>query len=196
MVSGAVRPPTFSPTTFSWMSRLGEFLRTHVPGAVETRTTLTRQQVVGASGEVVSQERLQHTTSAPSSPHPRQRVLVDGASQSAAVPQGSEQDPPLFGPSARRVMEGWLQRAPLLHGPPPPERPATDPGSSVSIPREVVQEEVRRQVQEALSVQQRHVEELHKENRRLRVEMETRRVTGRVNEGDGRVSQMAPEPIS
>ena len=61
-------------------------------------------------------------------------------------------------------MEGWLQRAPLLHGTQPPERPATDPGSSASIPREVVQEEVRRQAQEALGGQQRRMEELRRKS--------------------------------
>ena len=65
------------------------------------------------------------------------------------------------------MMDGWRLRAPLLHGP-QPERPATDPGSSASIPREVVQEEVRRQVQEALESQRRHMQELIEENRRLR----------------------------
>ena len=81
--------------------------------------------------------------------------------------QGGEVDPPLFGPGARRVMDGWRLRAPLLHGS-QPERPATDPGSSASIPREVVQEEVRRQVQEALESQRKHMQELIEENRRLR----------------------------
>ncbi|CAE7806981.1 unnamed protein product [Symbiodinium sp. CCMP2592] len=134
MVSGTPRPAAFSPTTFPWVSRLGEFLRTHVPGAVETRTTLTRQQA-------------------------------------ADVPPG-EPDPPLFGPGARRVMEGRLQRAPLLHGTQAVERPSTDPGSSNSIPREVVQEEVRRQVTEALGMHQRYMDELREENRRLRGEMD------------------------
>ena len=66
VASTTARTP-FSPATFSWVSRLGEFLRTQIPG-VETRTTLTRQQVVAASGEVVSREQVQHTTSRPPSP--------------------------------------------------------------------------------------------------------------------------------
>ena len=169
MVGGATRPGVFSPAAFSWVSRLGEFLRTQMPGAVETRTTLTRQQVVGASGEMVSREQLQHTTSGASSPQHRP-LLTEGAA--TMVPMMTAQpaqdpDPPLFGPGARRVMEGWLQRAPLLHGP-QPERAPTDPGSSNSIPREVVQEEVRRQVQEALESQRRHIDDLREENRRLR----------------------------
>ncbi|CAE7733563.1 unnamed protein product [Symbiodinium sp. CCMP2592] len=66
-------------------------------GAVETRTTLTRQQVVGARGELVSQER-----------------------------------PLMF------LLENLILLCLALAV----ERPATDPGSSNSIPREVVQEEV------------------------------------------------------
>ena len=57
---------------------------------------------------------------------------------------------------------GRLVSAPLLHGTQPPERPATDPGSSASIPREVVQEEMRRQVQEAFGVQQRRMKSYEK----------------------------------
>ncbi|OLP73018.1 hypothetical protein AK812_SmicGene47921, partial [Symbiodinium microadriaticum] len=82
-----------------------------------------------------------------------------------------EGDLPLFGPSARRVMEGWMQRAPLLYPQPSQPGPATDPGSSASIPREMVQEEVRRQVQEALNIQRKSIEDLREENRLLRTQV-------------------------
>ena len=80
-------------------------------------------------------------------------------------------NPPLFGRSAARRMEDWANQAPLLHG--PPARPTIrDDVSSNSIPREVVEEEVRRQVQLALQGQQQGMKELREENQRLRERLE------------------------
>ena len=61
-------------------------------------------------------------------------------------------NPPLFGRHAKRAMEAWHTQAPLLHG--PRATTATDEQSSDSIPRDLVESEVRRQIQEALRAQQ------------------------------------------
>ena len=169
-----------STATLNWMARLGDFVRAQVQGGMETRTTMTSRQVMGASGiggVVVQREQVQHMTSRPASPH--HAPTYASASQSApgdgAMLGSSESDPPLFGAGARRVMESWAHRAPLLHGGQPTQQgPGTDPGSTGSIPREVVQEEVRRQVQEALDGQRRSLELLQEENRLLRLEMRGR----------------------
>ena len=177
------RPSALSASGFSWVAKLGEFLRTHVPGGVETRTTLTRQvlgQGTEGGGVMVRQEHVQHTMSQPTSPTSRQlQAFVPEASMqppTAEQPPGRDGDLPLFGPNARRVMESWMQRAPLLYPQGPTGGPGTDPGSSASIPRELVQEEVRRQVREALEGQRRSLEDLREENRLLRNEMGLRSV--------------------
>ena len=68
-------------------------------------------------------------------------------------------------------MEALNTRAPLLHGPP---RAAltTDGLSSDSIPRDLVESEVRRQIQEALRAQQQGLDDLQEENRRLRQQVQ------------------------
>ena len=84
---------------------------------------------------------------------------------------GMESDPPLFGPQAQRTMDGWPLQAPLLHGPQPftsPPQEGSDRASSTSIPRELVQEEVRRQVVEAMRAQNEQIERLRQENETLR----------------------------
>ena len=190
------RQPGFPASGFSWVAKLGEFLRTQVQGGMETRTTVTRQ-VMGPGGEtgsmVVQQEQLQHTMSQASSPTSRTLQPATGASgvqrPLADSGQGREGDLPLFGPSARRVMEGWMQRAPLLYPQPSQPGPATDPGSSASIPREMVQEEVRRQVQEALNIQRKSIEDLREENRLLRTQVAAQPLRARA-EDDGQ--GMAP----
>ncbi|CAE6937973.1 unnamed protein product [Symbiodinium sp. CCMP2592] len=155
-----------STATMNWMARLGDFPRTQVQGGMETRTTMTRQQVVGSrelGGLVVQQEQLQHTTSQPASPTNHLYPSVFPSPAREGMGEG-ELDPPLFGAGARRVMEGWAQRAPLLHGVQRTQQgPGTDAGSTGSIPREMVQEEVRRQVQEALEGQRRSLERLQEE---------------------------------
>ena len=186
------RPPALSASGFSWVARLGEFLRTHVPGGVETRTTLTRQvlgQGTEGGGVMVRQEHVQHTMSQPTSPTSRQLpTFVPEAGmqpQTAEQPPGRDGDLPLFGPNARRVMESWMQRAPLLYPQGQTGGPGTDPGSSASIPRELVQEEVRRQVREALEGQRRSLEDLREENRLLRNEMGLRSVRAASLQQDG-----------
>ena len=130
-----------SNATLNWMARLGDFFRTQMQGGIETRTTMTRQQVMGASGMggmVLQQEQLQHTTSHPASPHHRQAYtqMSSSAGREGEVFMPQEADPPLFGTGARRVMESWPHRAPLLHGAQQTTQgPATDPGSTGSIPR-------------------------------------------------------------
>ena len=156
------------------MNRPADFLRTQVQGqggAVETRTTVTRQQVMGQSGSsggvLLRQEHLQTTSSQPVTP-------------SATPPPRHEEpflmseqvhDPPLFSNGARRLMETWPQRAPLLYGPHPASA-GTDADSSGSIPRELVQAEVRRQVTEALEAQRKMMQELLEENSRLKAAAE------------------------
>ncbi|CAE7413089.1 GIP [Symbiodinium sp. CCMP2592] len=112
---GATRNMGEVPAALRWMHRLGEFFKQHT--AMETLTTMTRQQFVapsGASSGFMMQHQVQH--SSPTTPH----------------------------------------------------NESTDEQSSDSIPRELVESEVRRQVQEALRVQQQGLEELKEENRRLR----------------------------
>ena len=107
------RQPVFSASGFSWVAKLGEFLRTQVQGGMETRTTVTRQ-VMGPGGEagsmVVQQEQLQHTMSQASSPTSRPPQPATGTSgfqrPLADSGLGREGDLPLFGPGARRVMGG------------------------------------------------------------------------------------------
>ena len=95
-------------------------------------------------GMVVQHERVQHTTSQPASPSfPRAgRPQRDGGS----LPEQT-QDPPLFGTGARRIMDGCARRA--LHGSPSSGGGGTDADSSGSIPKELAQEGVRRQVHHA-----------------------------------------------
>ena len=138
------------PAAIRWMHRLGDFLRSH--SVMETFTTMTRQRMVtpaaGGGSFILQKQRVQRTTSPPAS---RSGIHVEEATSERA---GTEQfpgneNPPLFGRSAARRMEDWANQAPLLHG--PPSRPTIrDDVSSNSIPHEVVEEEVRRQVQLAL----------------------------------------------
>ena len=164
----------------AWMTRLGEFFRAQVQGAqgaLETRTTLTRQQLVGTrgveGGVMVQHEQVQHTTSQPTSPHYSQTTTMPTGQGEGGATGGGVFDPPLFGAGARRLMDRWPQQAPLLHGSPPGG--ATDADSSGSIPRELVQEEVRRQVHRALEDQRRAMEELKNENQQLKLEAERAR---------------------
>ena len=147
-----------------WMLRLGEFVRHHTAGSVETLTAITRQHVhvssdgsVGGSS-VVQQQRQLHLQQSTSSPTNQLNRQAAAASATAAG------DLPLFGPEARHRMEAWSRQAPLLHGSAVGQ---DDDDSSGSIPRELVQEEVRRQVAEAMRVQQAQISELRLENERL-----------------------------
>ncbi|CAE7397602.1 GIP [Symbiodinium sp. CCMP2592] len=156
------------PAAFRWVHRLGDFLRSH--SAMETFTTMTRQQLVspanGGGGFVLQQQRVQRTTSPTASRSGRQ---LDGSAtdQGGGLPLPVEESPPLFGRAAARRMEEWAAQAPLLHG--SSSRPALqDDVSSNSIPREVVEEEVRRQVQLALQSHQQGMMDLREENQRLR----------------------------
>ena len=145
------------PTALRWMQRLGEFFRQHP--AMETFTTMTRQQFVAPSGSAqafMMQQQVQHA-SQPATPH-RESHGSAGAS--------SDVNPPLFGRHAKKAMEAWHTQAPLLHG--PRATTATDEQSSDSIPRDLVESEVRRQIQEALRAQQQGLDDLREENRRLR----------------------------
>ena len=154
----------------SWMSRLGDYLR-QASGQVETlTTTLTRQRVLGSSGGLVVQQheqlQQQHTTSHPSTPQHATYPAAAATMSGGFSPTGQQSgDPPLFPSSARRIMEGWARQAPLLHG---PRSVGTDDASSASIPVELVQEEVRRQVEAALAGQKGRLERLQEENERLR----------------------------
>ena len=147
------------PAALGWVRRLGDFLK--APISMQTLITMTRQQTVQNptthGGGFVLQEQQQV-----------QRTATPTASGSAygfgAAPQ--EENPPLFGRAAARRMVGREQNAPLLY--PQNSRPAAGGASSGSIPREVVEEEVRRQVQQALREQQRGMQELKEENKRLR----------------------------
>ena len=154
----------------SWMSRLGDYLR-QASGQVETlTTTLTRQRVLGSSGGLVVQQheqlQQQHTTSHPSTPQHATYPAAAATMSGGFSPTGQQSgDPPLFPSSARRIMEGWARQAPLLHG---PRSVGADDASSASIPVELVQEEVRRQVEAALAGQKGRLERLQEENERLR----------------------------
>ena len=151
-----------------WMLRLGEFVRHHTAGSVETLTAITRQHVHVSSGgsvgggvggsSVMQQQRQLHLQQSISSPTNQFNGQAAAASATAAG------DMPLFGPEARHRMEAWSRQAPLLHG----SVGQDDDDSSGSIPRELVQEEVRRQVAEAMRVQQAQISELRLENERLR----------------------------
>ena len=91
-----------SSATMTWMARLGDFLRTHVPGGVETRTTMTR---------LVQQEQV-HTTSQAASPQRHQQSYgrpLQASSRETVIATSQEVDPPLFGAGARRVMDSWAQ---------------------------------------------------------------------------------------
>ena len=156
-----------TPAALRWMHRLGDFLKSHT--SMETLTSVTRQQIVGqgsnGSGFLVHQQ-VHHTASRPGTP-----TASPPIASSAAVQLSAESNPPLFGRSASRAMEAWAQQAPLLY---PAQRrdAATDGGSSGSIPRELVEEEVKRQVEQALKSQQRGMNDLQEENRRLREQLE------------------------
>ena len=179
-----------------WMLRLGEFFRAQMAatGTTETRTTVTRQRLVGSRGSgglLMQQEQVHHTTSQPASPQPSQQpqkpqlssstsVALTRADAERAYPETAT-DPPLFGPGARRVMDDWPRQAPLLH--PPSAGPGTDVDSAGSIPKEMVQEEVRRQVQAALESQSLSLEQLREENRDLRQRLSQQSMEHGVPEG-------------
>ena len=162
---GDGRTAEATPTALRWMHRLGDFLKSHA--SMETLTSVTRQQIVGqgssGSGFVVHQQ-VHHTTSQPGTP------TAPPMTSSTTAQLSAENNPPLFGRSARRAMEAWAQQAPLLY---PAQRrdTATDGGSSGSIPRELVEEEVKRQVEQALRSQQQGMSDLQEENRRLREQL-------------------------
>ena len=149
------------PAAMRWMHRLGDFLRQHT--AMEFTTT-TRRQITGSSGNYVVQQQVQHTASRPSTPP------APSMGTPARPQEPPESDPPLFGRGALRTMEAWPRQAPLLHGGVRTST-GTDDASSVSIPREMVEAEVKRQVQDALRSQQQGLEDLREENRRLRIQI-------------------------
>ena len=151
------------PPALRWMSRLNDFFQRAAASPVELFASHTSQQVAGSQqGGLLLQQ--QHTYQALSPTAGRQRQ-----EQNTVVSTG---DPPLFGLEARRVMEEWPMQAPLLHGQPRQAAVAndvvSDRASSTSIPRELVQEEVRRQVVEAMRAQNEQLERLQRENEALR----------------------------
>ena len=152
------------PLALRWMSRLNDFFQRAATGSVEMIAAHTSQQVSGSrEGGLVVQQRMYHSQQAISPQRTGQpRGLLHG---------GQPQDPPLFGAEAQRAMEEWPIQAPLLHGPPRLPQAATegsDRASSTSIPRELVQEEVKRQVIEAMRAQNEQLERLRRENEALR----------------------------
>ena len=177
--SGAPRSPTATadwPPALKWMGRLNEFLQ-RASGPVETFTAMTRQQFSGSreGGLVVQQEHTYrrqaasplHTPEAQQQQQPRPAV-----STTSSVA-------PLFSASAQQTMDGWASQAPLLYGHAPlAQQEGSDRASSTSIPRELVQEEVRRQVMEAMQVQSAQLEELRRENERLRARQDLEVRTG------------------
>ena len=169
---GAARAETRSieelPAAMRWMHRLGDFLRQHT--AMEFTTT-TRRQIMGSSttgSGFMVQQQVQRTTAHPHTPVADSRATR--GDPGVSVPGHEEIDPPLFGRGALRAMESWPKQAPLLHGASRGSA-ATDDASSASIPRELVEAEVRRQVREALQTQQRGLEELRAENQRLKTQL-------------------------
>ncbi|CAE7694193.1 GIP [Symbiodinium sp. CCMP2592] len=91
---GAARNMGDVPAALRWMHRLGEFFRQHT--AMETLTTVTRQQFAAPSGTgFMMQHQVQH--SSPTTPHNEPTGV--GAEMSAATLEGN---PPLFG----RMREG------------------------------------------------------------------------------------------
>ncbi|CAE7716901.1 TSPEAR, partial [Symbiodinium microadriaticum] len=165
--SGAPRSPTATadwPPALKWMGRLSEFLQ-RASGPVETFTAMTRQQFSGSreGGLLVQQEHTyrRQATSPLHTPEAQQQQRP----ASSAIPPVA----PLFSASAQQTMDGWASQAPLLYGHAPlAQQEGSDRASSTSIPRELVQEEVRRQVMEAMQVQSAQLEELRRENERLR----------------------------
>ena len=152
------------PPALGWMSRLNDFFQRAATGSVEMITTHASQQVTGSrDGGLMVQQRTYRTQQAVSPPR-------RGGPQE--LPQRERPlDPPLFGAEAQRAMEEWPLQAPLLHGQPRPPVAVTegsDRASSTSIPRELVQEEVKRQVVEAMRAQNEHLERLQRENEVLR----------------------------
>ena len=151
------------PPALRWMSRLNDFFQRAAANPVELFASHTSHQVAESqNGGLLLQQ--QHTYQALSPTAGRQRQ-----EQNTMVSTG---DPPLFGLEARRVMEEWPMQAPLLHGQPRQAAVAndvvSDRASSTSIPRELVQEEVRRQVVEAMRAQNEQLERLQRENEALR----------------------------
>ena len=151
--SGGLGSPSATaewPPALRWMGRLNEFLQ-RATGPVETFTALTRQQLSGSrEGLVVQQEHTyrRHTASP--------LHATDARQQQAAA-------------ATSTVAPGWATQAPLLHGSPSmAQQEGSDRASSTSIPREMVQEEVRRQVMEAMRMQTAQMEELRRENELLR----------------------------
>ena len=156
------------PVAMRWVQRLGDFLRQHT--AMEFTTT-TRRQIMGSSGNgsgFMVQQQVQHTASHPHTPVADPQAARDELSGSG--PAYGEADPPLFGRGALRTMESWPKQAPLLHGVSRGSVP-TDDASSASIPRELVEAEVRRQVREALRTQQQGLDELRAENQQLKTQL-------------------------
>ena len=156
------------PAAVRWMHRLGDFLRQHT--AMEFTTT-TRRQIVGSSASgsgFMVQQQVQHTASHPHTPVADSQTAREDLSGSG--PAYADADPPLFGRGALRAMESWPKQAPLLHGASKGSA-ATDDASSASIPRELVEAEVRRQVKEALQNQQRGLDELRAENQQLKTQL-------------------------
>ena len=149
------------PPALRWVSRLNDFFQRATAGQVEMFSSTSRRVTGSRDGGVVLQQHSYQALS-PQSGRPLQEPRAED--QTA--------DPPLFGPDARRAMEEWPTRAPLLYGQPRTTTPAvndvSDRASSTSIPRELVQDEVRRQVMEAMRAQSEQMEHLKKENEMLR----------------------------
>ena len=146
------------PNRDSWTMSEGPDPDAGSTRCVEMRTTVTRQQLVGlrgpAGGVLVQHEQLQPSTSQPASPHYHQPQMNGG---------------PVEGPFRPRCQANHGWQAPLLHGN-PTAAGGRDADSSGSIPRELVQEEVRRQVHHALENKRRTMEEPRLENQRLKME--------------------------
>ena len=154
------------PPALRWMSRLNDFFQRATTGSVEMITAHTSQQVSGSrEGGVVVQQHTYRAQQALTPQHVTQQ-------QRSLLREDRAGDPPLFGPDAQRTMEEWPLRAPLLHGhsrlPPAMATEGSDRASSTSIPREMVQDEVRRQVVEAMRAQNEQLERLKRENEALR----------------------------
>ncbi|CAE7769634.1 GIP [Symbiodinium sp. CCMP2592] len=107
--------------------------------------------------------------------------------------------PRLFTPEAEHAMAQWARRAPHLHTPEPPARPAEVSSSSGSLSQEQLLAEVKRQVQREMRVHDEQNQNLIQENQQLRTmlqkvlgEMSARGLGGQ-GEEDGRGTSGGPQ---
>ncbi|CAE7540501.1 RE1 [Symbiodinium natans] len=138
-----------------WLSRLGEFLHRRVSQASALMTPVMQATTQG-----------QAVRPAPRTP-PMPTTWANGHGNAGQ----SEQ--PLFGQDEVRMMEQWTDRAPLLH-PRSSGYAGHSSSDSGSIPQELVQAEVQRQIQRALEARDVELQELKKENLRLQRAAEAR----------------------